>query len=146
MTQMGLLRDLFHARRTPAGRDPASRARADLAMFREASFLRSDVETPDPAAMYRRYAFLMYFLGAARYISRQRGLDDRAFATVAQDMLRSVGATTGEVESTLADIAYASFKPRGREAFEEGLRVARDFQSGKDNNAAMRLSELLRHW
>ena len=137
---MGRFRDLLKS-----NGDPRPRARRDLAIFREASFSRADVFTPAPDDMYRRYAYLEYFLGAARYAAKQHHLDEVGFIEVGQEQLREVGATHGEVESLLSDFEYARFKPRGREAFQEGAKTMELWELGKDINAPMRLVEILRH-
>ncbi len=142
---MGLISDLFRSRRF-GGDSPMEAARRDLAMFREASFVRSDVALPTPTDIYRRYGMLMYFLGAARYSAVQHGLDESGFVLVASDYLREIGFTRAEVESAISDLAYSRFKPRGREAFNEGTQTIELWQMGHDNDAPMRLAELLRQW
>ncbi len=138
---MGRIRDLFKS-----DGDPRSRARRNLAIFREASFARTDVSTPTPDEMYRRYAYLEYFLGAARFTAKQHHLDEVGFIDIGQEHLRKVGATGGEVKSLLSDFEYGRFKPRGQEAFEEGARTMELWEVGKDIDAPMRLAQLLREW
>lgn len=115
-------------------------------MFREASFMHSAVELPAAGDMYRRYASLMYFMGAVRYTAVQQRLDESGFVLLASEFLEGVGYTRGEVETAVSDLAYSRFKPRGKEAFAEGTRTIELWQQGHDNDAPMRLAELLKQW
>jgi hypothetical protein len=140
--------------RTPSG-GPASvlapeeqkrllAAAKQLGLFMQASLFL--VAPEDISSGPRRLGTMLYFTGAADWISQRYKMDETEFYLLALTALTEIDVPEKEARALLGTLSILTAKDFGRAALTEGGSTIAKWLTSEDDVAPVRLSELVREW
>ena len=116
----------------------------ELTMFADAALMGVEVDTLK--AVRAREGAQWFLVGAAEHLSERRGLDGDGFRAVAAELVLRLGISRKQAQADLLGYEGPTGDPIHDTALEEGAQTMAVWLEGKDNNAPLRLNQLLAVW
>lgn len=133
-----------HDPERPSAEEYLERVFRELEMFAKASLIKLDERTLGDDRV--REGLRWYFSGAAERLCGQRGLDRDAAYAMAVELIRREGLGEADVRRHLVGGEPPRDAALAADARQEGGRTMVEWIEGKDNNAPLRLEQLIRDW
>lgn len=128
----------------PAEQKRLLAAAKQLGLFMQASLLL--VEPDDISSGPRRLGAMLYFTGAADWVSQHHKMDETEFYMLALTALEEISVSEKEARALLESLSVLTAQGFGRAALTEGGSTIARWLTSEDDVAPARLSELVRGW
>lgn len=116
----------------------------ELTMFADAALMEVEAEALESARA--REGAQWFLVGAAECLSERRGLDSDGFRALAAELVQRLGVSREQAKKDLLGYDKRTSHPFRDGALREGAETMVAWLEGKDNNAPLRLSQLLAAW
>lgn len=129
---------------TPGVEERKEAAVKQTCLFIDASLLAVNNETLNQETP--KVGVCLFFVGAADFLTQHYKLGDNEFFEVVFRVLRYFGLSEQNARLFLEGYSVMAQEPFGRETLIEGGNTIKDWLSGKDPNAPLRLFDLVNKW
>jgi hypothetical protein len=116
----------------------------ELTMFADAALMEVEAGALENARA--RDGAQWFLVGAAERLSERRGLDGDGFRALAAELVLRLGISREQAQADLLGYEGPTGDPVHDAALAEGAETMAAWLEGKDNNAPLRLTQLLVTW